>query len=83
LNVLAYADDFVLIGNRNKTTFVETENIAKTLELNINESTTKYMKTEKISKHNKIRQLTIKNYTFAISDNFKYLGVIFKEDKNH
>jgi hypothetical protein len=45
LNVLAYADDIVLIG-KNKTEirhFVEIENIARKLGLNINQGKAKYM----------------------------------------
>jgi len=32
------------------------------------------------SRQNKIRQLTIKNYTVERVENFKYLGVIFNAD---
>jgi len=35
------------------------------------------------SKQNKIRQLTIKNYTFEKVENFKYLGIILNEDNSH
>ena len=35
------------------------------------------------SKWNKIRQLTVKNYTFQRVENSKYLGVILYEDNKH
>jgi len=81
LNVLAYADDTVLIG-KNETEirqlFVEIENIARKLRLHINQGKTKYMIVEwkNRSKQNKVGQLTIKNYTLKRAENFKYLGVI-------
>ena len=88
LNVLAYADDIVLIG-KNETEmrqfFVETDNTARKLGLHINQEKTKHVIVEwKISsKQNKRGQLTIKNYTFERVENFKYLGVILNEDNNH
>ena len=81
MNELAYADDIVLIG-KNETEiirqlFEEIENIARKLRLHISQGKTKYMIVEhKISKQNKIGQLTTKNYTFERVENFKYLGVI-------
>ena len=38
---------------------------------------------ENSSKHNKIGQLMIKNYTFERDGNFKYLGIILNEGNNH
>jgi len=35
------------------------------------------------SKQNKTGELTIKNYTFEIVENFKYLGNILNADNNH
>jgi len=35
------------------------------------------------SKQNKIRLLTIRNYTSERAENFKYLDVILNEDNNH
>jgi len=84
LNVLAYADDIVLIG-KNKTEirhlFVEIENTARKLGLHINQGKTKYMVGEQknSSKQNKIGKLTVQNYT---SESVKYLGVILNEDKS-
>jgi len=56
LNVLAYADDIVLIG-QNETEIgqllVETENIARKLELHINQGKTKYMILEQKNSHKK------------------------------
>jgi len=49
LNVLAYADDIVLIGKNEiqiRQLFVEIENIARKLGLHINEGKTKYMTVE-------------------------------------
>ena len=46
LNVLAYADDIVLIGKNEieiRQLFVEMENIARKLRLHINQGKTKYM----------------------------------------
>ena len=46
LNVLAYADDIVLIGKNEieiRQLLVEIENIARKLELYINQGKTKYM----------------------------------------
>ena len=70
LNVLAYADDIVLIG-KNETewreVFVETENTVRKWGLHINQGKTKYMIVErkkKSSKRNKVGQLKIKIYTF-------------------
>ena len=67
LNVLAYADDIVLIGKNEieiRQLFVETENIARKLGLHINQGKTQYMIVEwkNSSKQNKIGQLTITNY---------------------
>jgi len=61
LNVLAYADDIVLIG-KNKTKirqlFVEIGNIVRKLGLHINQGKTKYMIVEQknSSKQNKVGQ---------------------------
>jgi len=69
LNVLAYADGIVLIG-KNETEirqlFVETENIARKLVLQINQGKTISMIVEwkNSSKQNKTGQLTIKSYTY-------------------
>ena len=87
LNVLAYADDIVLIGKNKieiRQLFVEIENIARKLGLHMNLGKTKYLIVEQknSSKHNKIGQLTIKNYTFERVENFKYLGVILNENNN-
>jgi len=88
LNVLAYADDIVLIGKNEiaiRQIFVEIQNFARKLELHINLGKTKYMIVEwkNSSKQNKIGQQTIKNYTFERAENFKYLGVILNVDNNH
>jgi len=88
LNVLAYADDIVLIGRNEieiRQLFVAIEHIARKLGLHINQGKTKYMIVERksSSKQNKIGQLTIKKYTFERVENFKYLGVILNEDNNH
>jgi len=66
LNVLAYADDIVLIVKNEieiRQLFVEIENIARKLGLHINEGKTKYMIVEwkNSPEQNKIGQLTIKN----------------------
>ena len=76
MNVLAYADDIVLI--------VGIENIARNLGLHKNEGKTKCKRVEwkKSSKQNKKGQLTIKNYIYGRVEIFKYLGVIFNEDNN-
>jgi len=68
--------------NRNKTTFVETENVSRKFGLHINQGKTKYMIVERknISKQNKIGQSTIKNYSFERVENFKYLGVTLNEE---
>jgi len=56
LNVLAYADDIVLIG-KNETEIrqllVETENITRKLALHINQGKTKYMILVQRKKHMK------------------------------
>ena len=87
LNVLAYADDIVLLGKNEieiRKLFVEMENIARKLGLQINQEKTKYMiVVRKYSlKQNKIGHLKIKNYKFERAENFKYLGVILNEDNN-
>jgi len=87
LNVLAYADDIVLIGKNEieiRQLFVEIDNIARKLGLHINQGKTKYILEWKNSlKQNKTGQLTVKKYTFERVENFKYLGVILNEDNNH
>jgi len=88
LNVLAYADDIVLIGNNEieiRHFFVEIEDIAIKLGLHINRGKTKYMIVEQknSSEQSKTGQLTVKNYTFERVENFKYLGVILCEDNNY
>jgi len=87
LNVLPCADDIVLIGKHEieiRKLFVETQNIARNLGPRINLGKTKCMIVEwkNSSKHDKIEQLTIKNYTFERDENFKYLGVKLNEDNN-
>ena len=67
LNVLAYEDDIVLIGKNEieiRKFFVDIENIARKLELYINQGKTKYMIVEQKNrlKQNKTGHLTIKNY---------------------
>jgi len=88
LNVLAYADDIVLIGKNEaeiRQLFVEIVNITRKLGLHINQGKTKYMIVEQInsSKQNKIGQLTVRNSTYERVENFKYLGVILNEYNNH
>ena len=88
LNVLAYADDIVLVAKNEIQIwqlFVEMENIARKLQVHINQGKTKCMIVERknSSIQNKTGQLTIKNYTFERADIFKYLGVILNEDYNH
>ena len=88
LNVLAYADDIVLIGKSEidiRQHFVEIENIVRKLGLNINQGKTKYIIVEwkNSSKQNKKGQLTIRSYTLKRVEYFKYLGVILNEDNNH
>jgi hypothetical protein len=84
-NILAYADDIVLIG-RNEIEIrqlnVDMDNAARKLGLQINQEKTKYMIVERKNtlKQNKIGHLTIKNYKFKRVENFKYLGVILNED---
>jgi len=88
VNILAYADGIVLIG-KNETEkrqlFVEMENIARKLGLQINHEKTKYMVVERKNslKKNEIGHMKIKNYKFERVENFKYLGVILNEDNNH
>ena len=65
LNVLAFADDSVLIGKNEieiRQLFVETENISRKLELHVSQEKTKYMIVEQknSSKRNKTGHLTIK-----------------------
>jgi len=74
LYVLAYADDILLIEKNEieiRHLFVEIENIARKLGLQINQGKTKYMIVERknSSKLNTIGQLTIKNYTFERVEN--------------
>jgi cyanophycinase-like exopeptidase len=88
LNILAYADVILLIGKNEieiRTLFIETENIARKLGLQINQDKTKYVIVERQSslKQNKIGHFKIKVYKFLIVENFKYLGVIIKEDNNY
>jgi len=74
LNVLTYAYDIVLTG-KNETEirqlFVETENIARKLGLQINQRKTKYTIVEwkNSSKQNKTGELTIRNYMFERVEN--------------
>jgi cyanophycinase-like exopeptidase len=87
LSILAYADDIVLIGKIEieiRQLFVEMDNTARKLQLQINREKTKYMIVEKKNslKQNKIGHFKIKNYKFETVANFKYLGVILIED-NH
>jgi len=66
LNVLAYADDFALIGKNEieiRKLFVELENIARNFRLQINQEKIKHMIVERKNslKKNKIGYLKIKN----------------------
>ena len=88
MNVLAYADDIVLISKNEikiRQLFVEIGNIARKLGLHINQGKTKYMIVEwkNSVKQNKIGQLTIKIYTLERAENFKCLGVLLNADNNH
>jgi hypothetical protein len=86
--VLAHADDIILI-RKNETEirqhFVEIENIARKLGLQINQGKTKYMVVErkKSLKRNKKGYLKMKNYKFGRVENLKYLGVILNADNNY
>jgi len=65
LNVLAYADDIVLIGKSEmylRQLFVEVENVARNLGLHINQGKNKIYNSikQKEFKQNKIGQLTLK-----------------------
>jgi len=88
MNILAFADDIVLIGKNEigiRKRFVEMENIGIKFGLRINQEKTKYMIVERENnlKKNKIGHLKIKNYKFEKVENFKYLGVILNEDNNN
>jgi hypothetical protein len=65
--------------------FVEMENIARKLGLQINQEKTKYIIVERKNslKQNQIGYLKMKNYKFERVENFKYLGVIHIEDNNY
>jgi hypothetical protein len=65
--------------------FVEMENIARKLGLQINQETAKYMIVEMKNslKQNKMGHLKIKYCKFERVENFIYLGVIMNEDNNH
>jgi hypothetical protein len=85
--MLAYANDIALIGKNEiemRQLFVEMENNARKLVLQINLEKTKYMKKErkKSLKQNKIEHLKIKNYKFERLENFKYLGATLNEDNS-
>jgi len=71
--------------NRNKKIFVEAENIARRLGLQVDQDKTKYMTVERENslKKNNIGHFKIKNYKFERVENFKYLGVILNEDNNN
>jgi hypothetical protein len=80
LNILAYADNIVLIGKHEieiRQLFAEMENAARKLGLQICHDKTKYMIVERKNtlKQNKTGHLKIKNYKFERAENFKYLGV--------
>jgi len=78
LNVLAYADDIVLIGKSEidiRQHFVEIENIVRNNII--------ILEWKNSSKQNKKGQLTIRSYTLKRVEYFKYLGVILNEDNNH
>jgi len=88
LNVLAYADDVVLLGKNEieiRQLFIEMESAARKLGLQINKERTKYMIVErkKTLRQNKMGHLKIKNYKFERVERFKYLGAILHEDNNH
>ena len=88
LNILAYADDFVFIGKNEieiKKLFVEMENIARELGIQINQEKIKYVIVERKNslKQNKIGHMKIKNYKFERVEIFKYLGVKLNEDNNY
>jgi len=77
LNILAYADDIALIGKNEieiRKRFVETENIARKLRLQIDQEKTKCMIVERNNslKENKVGHLKIKNYKFERVENLKY-----------
>ena len=87
LNVLAYADDVVLLGKNEieiRQLFIEMESAARKLGLQINQEKTKYMIVERKNfLRQKIGHLKIKNYKFERVERFKYLGAILHEDNNH
>jgi len=88
LNILVYADDIVLIWKNEIQTrklFVEMENIARKLGLQIKQEKKKYMIVERKNslKQNKIEHLKIKNYKFESGENFKFIGVTPNEDDNY
>jgi hypothetical protein len=75
LNILAYADDIVLIGKSEievRKLFVEMENISRKFGLQINQEKTKYMIVERKNnlKKSKAGLLKIKNYKFERVENF-------------
>ena len=87
LNVLAYADDIVLIG-KNKTEikqFCRNRKHCQKVRTKHKPRKNKIYDSgmEKQIKTNEIGQLTINNYTFERVENFKYLGVILNEGNNH
>ena len=81
LNALAYSDYVALIGKNEieiRKLFVEMEDIARKLGLQINLEKAKCVIVERQNslKQNKIGHLKIKNYKFERAETFKYLRVI-------
>jgi hypothetical protein len=75
-NILAYADETVLIGNNEteiRYVFVEMKNAARKLEPQINQEKTKYVIVERKNalKQTKTGHLKIKNYKLESVENFK------------
>lgn len=81
--IIAYADDVVVITKRREITHKLVQEIIKEGEvvgLKINEAKTKLMRVGKKDQKNK--SIKIENYTFEEVDKFKYLGVIISNDGN-
>jgi hypothetical protein len=83
IQILAYADDIVLMGRTTgvlKETIINFSKAAKEMGLTINLQKPKYMEVTKRSTHSKM--LKVDDQEFERVGEFKYLGSTLTEDNN-
>lgn len=83
--IIGYADDLAIMANTYRSmveVFVALESRAKQVGLKINENKTKYMRMSRNTRVRSPQNITIADFNFEGVENFKYLGILLRNDNS-